>query len=91
VTLSHGKRTWDVFESSRVRRANKRLDVAYGYVPREGGQLQTIAIPQRYFLVAELDELLERAGFAVQARYGDFSGGRFSPRSAQQIVLARPA
>jgi SAM-dependent methyltransferase len=91
VTLSHGRRTWDVFESSRARRARKRLDVTYSYVPREGGQLQTIAIPQRYFLAAELDDLLERAGFAVQARYGDFSGGRFSPRSAQQIVLARPA
>jgi SAM-dependent methyltransferase len=89
VTLSHAVRTWDVFERSRVRRARQRLDVTYVYRPRQGGEVRQIAIPQRYFLAAELDDLLERAGFAVQARYGDFSGGRFSARSPQQVVLAR--
>jgi SAM-dependent methyltransferase len=89
VSLSHARRTWDVFERSRLRRARKRLDVTYHYLPREGGAAQRIAIPQRYYLAAEVDELLERAGFAVQARYGDFSGGRFTRRSAQQVVVAR--
>jgi SAM-dependent methyltransferase len=89
VSLSHGARTWDVFERSRLRRARKRLDVTYQYRPREGGVVHRIDIPQRYYLAAELDDLLERAGFAVQARYGDFSGGRFTRRSAQQVVLAR--
>jgi SAM-dependent methyltransferase len=90
VSLSHAGRTWDVFERSRVRRARKRLDVTYQYRPREGGAVHRIVIPQRYYLAAEVAELLERAGFAVQARYGDFSGGRFTARSAQQIVIARP-
>ncbi|HEX3850677.1 MAG TPA: class I SAM-dependent methyltransferase [Polyangiaceae bacterium] len=89
VSLRHDARTWDVFERSRVRRARKRLDVTYHYLPREGGAAQRIVIPQRYYLAPEVDELLERAGFAVQARYGDFSGGRFTARSAQQVVLAR--
>jgi SAM-dependent methyltransferase len=46
VTLTHAGRTWDVFETSRVRRAAQRLDVTYSYVPREGGvacQIATIA------------------------------------------------
>ena len=89
VSLRHAGCTWDVFEHSRVRRAQQRLDVAYTYVPREGGRSQQIPIAQRYFLPNEISELLERAGFSVEARYGDFSGRRFSARSAQLIVLAR--
>ena len=89
VSLRHAGCTWDVFERSRVRRAQQRLDVSYTYVPREAGRARQIPIAQRYFLPAEIAELLERAGFSVEARYGDFSGRRFSARSAQLIVLAR--
>ncbi|HEY0465907.1 MAG TPA: class I SAM-dependent methyltransferase [Polyangiaceae bacterium] len=89
VSLDHAGRTWDVFERARVRRAQQRLDVSYLYVPREGGSRYEIPIAQRYFLPAEISELLERAGFAVEARYGDFKRARFGARSAQLIVLAR--
>jgi len=91
VTFQHARRTWDVFEHSRVRRAQQRLDVSYTYVPREGGPVWQIPIAQRYFLPAELSTLLERAGFVVEARYGDFSRRRFSPRSPLLIVIARAA
>jgi SAM-dependent methyltransferase len=89
ATLQHAERTWDVFERSRVRRAQQRLDVSYTYLPREGGRALEIPIAQRYFLPAEISELLLRAGFAIEARYGDFAGRRFSARSAQLVVLAR--
>jgi SAM-dependent methyltransferase len=89
VSLRHAGRTWDVFERARVRRAQQRLDVSYSYVPREGGSTQQIPIAQRYFLASEISHLLERAGFAVEARYGDFSGRRFSARAAHLVVLAR--
>ncbi len=89
VSLSHAGRTWDVFESSRVRRAQQRLDVNYTYLPRGGGSAYQIPIAQRYFLPGEISELLERAGFALEARYGDFSGRRFGARSEQLVVLAR--
>lgn len=89
VSLNHARRTWDVFESSRVRRAQQRLDVSYTYLPRGGGVSYQIPIAQRYFLSAEISELLERAGFAVEARYGDFSRRRFGARSPQLVVLAR--
>lgn len=89
VSLRHAGRTWDVFERSRVRRAQQRLDVRYVYVPRQGGSAYQIPIAQRYYLPAEISELLARAGFSIEARYGDFSGRRFSARSAQLIVVAR--
>jgi SAM-dependent methyltransferase len=89
VTLRHAARTWDVFERSSVRRAQQRLDVSYTYVPREGGVAYQIPIAQRYYLSTEISELLERAGFAIEARYGNFARRRFGHRSAQLIVLAR--
>ena len=89
VTLRHAARTWDVFERSRIRRSLQRLNVTYDYLPREAGSPVRIAIAQRYYRAPELDELLERAGFVVQQRYGDFSGKRFTARSAQLIVVAR--
>jgi SAM-dependent methyltransferase len=89
VTLRHAGRTWDVFERSRARRAAQRLDVTYDYVARENGAACRISIPQRYYLAAELGELLRHADFVVEHRYGDFSGARFTPRSEQLIVVAR--
>jgi SAM-dependent methyltransferase len=89
VTLSHAGRTWDVFERSSVRRARQRLNVTYTYLPREGGTTYEIPIAQRYYSPVEVTELLERAGFVVEARYGDFSRRRFGARSPQLIVSAR--
>ena len=89
VTLRHARRTWDVFEHSRVHRAQQRLDVNYTYLPREGGIGYQIPIAQRYYLPAEISDLLERAGFAVEARYGDFTKRKFGARSPQLIVSAR--
>ena len=89
VTVRHAGRTWDVFERSRIRPSLQRLNVTYDYVPREGGTPIRISIAQRYYRAAELAELLDRAGFVVEHRYGDFSGQRFTPRSGQLIVVAR--
>ncbi|MEP7052531.1 MAG: class I SAM-dependent methyltransferase [Pseudomonadota bacterium] len=89
VSFRHGARTWDVFEHSRVQRARQRLQVSYDYRAREDGSSLHMVIPQRYFLAAELDDLLTRAGFTVQARYGDFAEARFTARAPQQIVIAR--
>jgi SAM-dependent methyltransferase len=88
VSFRHAGRTWDVFEHTRVWRARQRLEVSYEYRAREDESAQRIVIPQRYFLAAELDDLLARAGFGVLARYGDFAGARFTARAPQQIVVA---
>ena len=88
VTLDHAGRTWDVFERSRIGRAAQRLDVTYRYVPTTGPALE-LTIRQRYYRASELGELLERAGFVVDKRYGHFSGSRFTSRSPHLIVIAR--
>ncbi|HEY4102873.1 MAG TPA: class I SAM-dependent methyltransferase [Polyangiaceae bacterium] len=89
VSLRHARRVWDVFESTRVRRATQRLDVTYEYVPRDGGASHRIEIRQRYYLVDELEQLLRRAGFAIEKRFGDFSLARYSARSEFLILVAR--
>ena len=89
VTLDYAGRTWDVFERSRVRRGAQRLDVTYDYVPRGGGVPSQIAIAQRYYSAEELASLLGRAGFVVQARYGNFASARFTANSPHLLVLAR--
>jgi SAM-dependent methyltransferase len=89
VCVRHAGRTWDVFEKSRVQRSRQRIDVIYSYVPRDGKSVVRIPIAQRYFLAKELTDLLGRAGFVVEARYGAFSRTRFSSRSPQLIVVAR--
>ncbi len=87
--LSRAGRTWDVFERMLIRRARQRLDVDYTYVPRGAGQAREILIRQRYYLPSEIETLLSRAGFALEARYGGFKRRRFTPRSAQLVLLAR--
>ena len=89
VSFRHAGQRWNVFEHARVDRARQRLRVSYEYRARGDGSALDMASPQRYFLAAELDELLTRAGFTVQARYGDFGGARFTTRAPQQIVIAR--
>jgi SAM-dependent methyltransferase len=89
LCVQHAGRQYDVFERSRVRRARKRLDVTYLYVPRSGGAVHRTFIPQRYFLAAEIDDLLKRAGFVRESRFGDFSGSRFTARSPQLVMTAR--
>lgn len=91
LSLCHRGLTWDVFEHLRVRRAAQRLLATYSYVPRGPGKSVQTAIDQRYFLAAELQALLERAGFAISARFGNFTRSPYSARSPHQIVLARPA
>ncbi|HEX3773005.1 MAG TPA: class I SAM-dependent methyltransferase [Polyangiaceae bacterium] len=89
VSLRHARRVWHVFERTRVRRAAQRLDVTYEYVPADGGDSHRIEIPQRYYLLPELEQLLRRAGFTLEKRFGDFDLARYTPRSDFLILVAR--
>jgi SAM-dependent methyltransferase len=89
LTICRGTQTWDVFETSRLRQREQRLDVVYTYVSRERGTRVTIPIEQRYAPSTELRALLERAGLSVKATQGDFAGRRFDARSGALIVQAR--
>jgi SAM-dependent methyltransferase len=89
LNICRGKQSWDVFETSRLRKGLQRLDVLYRYVPRVGRAQISIGIEQRYLLFSELLELLARAGLEARSTFGGFAGQRFSTRSEELVVRAQ--
>lgn len=89
VTFRHDGQTWDVYETSSLRRSRHRIDVLYTYISRQRGTCVQIPIHQRYFTTSELFALVERAGFEAIAHYGDFTGARLTRRSEQVVLRAR--
>jgi len=90
-TLEHRGRSYDVFEQSRWHRRRQRLEVTYVYVDAKSGRRIEQALPQRYWLAAELRPLFTRAGLEFVSLEGDFRGGRYSPaRSELMVVTAGP-
>jgi SAM-dependent methyltransferase len=88
LRFDHGGRTWSVFERCRRARAPNRLDVTYTYVPSSRAAARSQVVRQRYYRSADLLPLLADCGFAIRAKLGSFSGGRFSERSPRLIVTA---
>jgi SAM-dependent methyltransferase len=86
--VAAGDTSYDVFERTRWRHAAQRMHVRYRYVPSDGSPPREGAIMHRYLLSGQLRDLLERAGFRVLARHGDFEGGRFRTRGDTLIVRA---
>lgn len=88
--LTDGVREIDVMEMDFVDWKNKRIDVSYIYLIREGGRLteKTYTLPHRFWLHDELVSSLGECGFAVEEVYGDFSGGRLDEDSEQLIIVA---
>lgn len=55
---------------------------------RDGTALRVDRGRLRFLDVAGVDEFLAAAGFAVESRYGDWSGGAWTPASANIITVA---
>jgi SAM-dependent methyltransferase len=55
------------------------------------GQRYVQAFEMRWYLAAELQHLLARAGFVVRAMYGDFARGPLVDGAPEQIVVAERA
>lgn len=91
LSFCRGAETWDVFERSRLRRREQRLDVTYTYVSQRRGRTVTIRIDQRYLRLRELRDLLARAGLTLESVYGDFRGAPLGPRAEHVVFTARPA
>ena len=53
-----------------------------------GGKRYIQAFEMRWYLAAELQHLLARAGFRVREMYGDFARGRLADRSPEIIVIS---
>lgn len=56
---------------------------------RETGKTTTTRLHLKYTTAEELDRLLAEAGFAVEARYGDWPDTPFTPTSLEIITIAR--
>ena len=89
AAFEHAGRRWVVFESCRRARGTGRLDVTYTYVPSGRAARRSQVVRQRYYHSAELFELLEGAGFALETKLGSFGGARFTERAPRLVVTAR--
>ncbi len=84
-------RSYDVFERSRWQRRRQLLEIVYVYVDRKSGRRIEAALPQRYWLAAQVGPLLAQAGLELVSLAGDFRGRRYSPASSElMVVTARP-
>ncbi len=52
-------------------------------------EMKIVPLSQRQFFPQELEALLHCAGFAIDARYGDFSRGPLTEESESQVIVAR--
>jgi SAM-dependent methyltransferase len=55
----------------------------------EGGRAESLSYSVRYYTLPELREMLQAAGLAPLATYGNFDGSEFSLNSQRLIVVAR--
>jgi hypothetical protein len=55
----------------------------------EGGRTESLTHSVRYYTAPELAGMLQRAGLAPLAFYGDFDGRAFDLDSQRLIVVAR--
>lgn len=55
----------------------------------EQGQVQLFRTPHRYVWPAELDLMAGAAGFALEARYADWSGAEFTAESRAHVSVYR--
>ena len=79
------------FRVARVRLIDQVSEVELIYYVSDGtGTVQRYvqAFEMRWFLRAEIEHLLARGGFVVQAIYGSFDRSPLIEGSAEQIVCA---
>lgn len=82
------------FRSQRADTASQLLDLTFIYDDvAPDGQVRRTAIPfaLRYFHRREVELLLERCGFAVEAVYGSYELEAYQDGSLKLIVVARQA
>ncbi len=90
LTTATGKKgSYQVFERTRWSRARQQFKVVYEYESERGRRVEG-TIHHRYWLRAQLEELLAKAGFSVLSLHGDFEGKKLGLRSDFMVVRARP-
>jgi hypothetical protein len=70
-----------------IRRINT---MTFHYSTREQPDFACEQLTQRCFYAEEIAGLIERHGFALMEKYGDFRGKRFDPADRKQVLVCRP-
>ena len=71
--------------------AEQVIDVELIYYVRSGGHTERVvqAFPMRWFTPAELEHLVARAGFRLEAKYGGFDRQPLTDESPEIVVVAK--
>jgi SAM-dependent methyltransferase len=87
---SHFRRTGRIVSVHRVDQINE-IELIYYVTPVGGGEAErrVHAFPMRWYLRFELEHLLARAGFTIDAIYGNFDRSPLIDESPEMIVAAR--
>jgi SAM-dependent methyltransferase len=94
TTLPHGRRFRRAGRVSRVRWIDQvsEIELIYYITGQAGGAERRVqSFDMRWFLRAELVNLLARSGFQVRSIYGDFDRSQLTDKSPEQIVCAERA
>jgi len=67
----------------------RQLVVAHHFRFGEGRQAHLFRIPHRYVWPAELDLMAQLAGFELESRHADWTGGEFTGESNSQVSVYR--
>lgn len=90
LALDDGRHLRRTARIARVRWVDQVSDVELIYHVRSGSSVERIvqAFPMRWYTPAELEHLLERAGFSIEAMYGDFDRSALVDESPEIVVVA---
>ena len=83
--------TWEIVERSVWRPERQRMDVTYVHVKVGETEATECVLPQRYFLRAEVESVLNAVGFARVEVHGDFEGRPYDGDSELMVVTAHKA
>ena len=86
-----GAATFTLFESVRRNRRRRLTTFEERYVVRRGGEVREhrFDLVFRTVTLREMIRRLQQAGFAIDARFGDYRGGRWRAGADVWILLAK--
>jgi SAM-dependent methyltransferase len=90
VRLPDGRYLRRTVRITGVRRVEQINEVELIYHIRSGTMVERVVqgFPMRWYTPSELEHLLERSGFRVEARYGNFDRSTLTDESPEIIVVA---
>jgi SAM-dependent methyltransferase len=90
LTLPDGRTLRRTVRVSRIHWVRQLSDVELIYYLGSGGSVERVVhkFEMRWFTASELEHLLVRAGFRVDARYGDVEKGRLEDDSPEIVIVA---